>query len=149
MSEYFQFLQLRKNQYITWASFRKGLVSTGIVSLAKIICRRNFGNEFAFTQQRLLVLLSSLTFVTDETSPQISMTHEHIFLRQTYFVKEKMSVETRPNVSFRIFFFRSSICQHICDGKFDQSNRRYLLQCFLYHHTEDLPRIYLSHLLWA
>ena len=44
------------------------LVSKDNFALTKIICHRNLGNEFAFTHTAKItsvVLLSSLTFVTD------------------------------------------------------------------------------------
>ena len=53
-------------------------------NFSKITCRRNFGNEFAFTH----ILLCSLTFVTDiwrwNFATELNL-YEHIFLRQTYF----------------------------------------------------------------
>ena len=54
---------------VVWSFCHLSLVSTDNFSLKKIviICHRNFGNEFAVTHSklRLLILLSSLTFVTD------------------------------------------------------------------------------------
>ena len=53
-----------------------GRVPMDSVSLTKILCHRNFGNEFVFTHSKdyLYYILSSLTFVTvifdNETSPQ-------------------------------------------------------------------------------
>ena len=51
-----------------------GLVSTGNVSLTKIVCHRNFGNEFAFTPRKdklyYLARLSLSQIFDYETSPQ-------------------------------------------------------------------------------
>ena len=53
------------------------------------------------TQQRLLILLCSLTFVTDiwqwHFATELSL-HEYIFLRQTYFVKKKCPRKNRLNM---------------------------------------------------
>ena len=70
-------------------------------SLTKIICHRNIVNEFAFKHSKdylYYLARSPLSQIFDNETTELNL-HEHIFffLRQTYFVKEKLSVETRPN----------------------------------------------------
>ena len=74
---------------------KNSLVSTDNFSLTRIICHRNFGNEFAFTHSKGYLYYLARSPLSRIFDIELNF-HEHIFLRQTYFVKEILSVETRP-----------------------------------------------------
>ena len=63
--------------------------------LDEIICHRNFGNEFAFTHNRLVILLRSLTF-TMKLRHRIEFTRIFFCDKKYFFFPTKNEITTLP-----------------------------------------------------